>query len=117
MLAIQEESGMLSFLEHAAGNSKDKEGNLLCVIRARNSANKHTSINTIHINNSKVLYERNTGVSIDLEFIRLKLLRNDIMQTLFLNIVNKSEKQNNWNTYMQHRAYMYSQTNKSVQYK
>ena len=39
------------------------------------------------------------------------------MQSLFLNIVNKSERQNNWNTYMQHRAYMYYQTYKSVQYK
>ena len=33
------------------------------------------------------------------------------MQTLFLNIVIMNEKLNNWNTYMQRRAYMYSLIN------
>jgi len=37
------------------------------------------------------------------------------MQTLFLNIAFMGGKQNNWNIYMQLHAYMYSQTNKSVQ--
>ena len=39
------------------------------------------------------------------------------MQTLFLNIVFMNEKLNNWNTYMQLHAGMYSQTTNSVQYK
>jgi len=44
-------------------------------------------------------------------FVRLKNGWNDIMQTLFLNIKILNEKQNNWNTYMQSRAVMYSLIN------
>jgi len=43
--------------------------------------------------------------------VRLKNRWNDSMQTLFLNSVILKEKQKNWNTYMQHRAYMYSLIN------
>ena len=51
------------------------------------------------------------------KYVRLKRDWNDILQTLFLNSEILTAKQNNWNTYMHLHAYMYSQTNKSVQSK